>query len=199
MHRARLLAMSFSETQEQILDAAMDVIVRDGLDSTSMRAVAEEAEVSLGLLSYHFEGKEKLIVAAFQRATERLIQLIDDRMAEAGDDPRDRVKAALRSWFDPEFSDVQHLEMWLAIWAVSRTNDEVAATERDLYDRCAAQLNAAIADVDPSLSPDKVGRRVTDLLALQNGLWINWNRWADDEALERGLKLCETIAFGDVK
>ena len=86
--------MSFSETQEQILDAAMDVIVRDGLDSTSMRAVAEEAEVSLGLLSYHFEGKEKLIVAAFQRATERLIQLIDDRMAEAGDDPRDRVKAA---------------------------------------------------------------------------------------------------------
>ena len=80
--------MHFSETQEQILDAAMDVIVRDGLDSTSMRAVAEEADVSLGLLSYHFEGKEKLVVAAFQRATERLMQLIDDRMAEAGDDPR---------------------------------------------------------------------------------------------------------------
>lgn len=191
--------MSFSETQEQILDAAMDVIVRDGLDSTSMRAVAEEAEVSLGLLSYHFEGKEKLVVAAFQRATERLIQLIDDRMAAAGDDPRDRVKAALRSWFDPEFSDAQHLEMWLAIWAVSRTNEEVAVAERDLYDRCAAQLNAAIKDVDRSLSPDAVSRRVTDLLALQNGLWINWNRWADDEALERGLKLCEAIAFGDLK
>ena len=130
--------MHFSETQEQILDAAMDVIVRDGLDSTSMRAVAAEADVSLGLLSYHFEGKEKLVVAAFQRATERLMQLIDDRMAEAGDDPRARVKAALRSWFDPEFSDPHHLEMWLAIWAVSRTNDEVAVAERDLYDRCAA-------------------------------------------------------------
>ena len=190
--------MHFSETQEQILDAAMDVIVRDGLDSTSMRAVAEEADVSLGLLSYHFEGKEKLVVAAFQRATERLMQLIADRMAEVGDDPRARVKAALRSWFDPEFSDPQHLEMWLAIWAVSRTNDEVAAAERDLYDRCAAQLNAAIKDVDRSLSPDAVGRRTTDVLALQNGLWINWNRWADEAALERGLQLCESIAFGDV-
>ena len=38
----------------------------------------------------------------------------------------------------------------------------------------------------------------TDVLALQNGLWINWNRWADEDALERGLQLCESIAFGDV-
>ena len=119
------------DSQEQILDATMQVIVREGLDSTSMRAVAEEADVSLGLLSYHFEGKEQLIVAAFRRATERLITLIDDEMAAAGDDPLDRLRAALRSWFDPSFSDAQHLEMWLAIWAVSRTNDEDAAA-RDL-------------------------------------------------------------------
>ena len=134
-----------------------------------------------------------------QRVRERAAVLMADVAGWGADDPRDRVKAALRSWFDPSFSDVQHLEMWLAIWAVSRTNEEVAAAERDLYDQCAGQLNAAIADVDSSLSPDKVSRRVTDLLALQNGLWINWNRWADDEALERGLKLCEAIAFGDLQ
>ena len=198
MHRARLTAVSFSETQEQILDATMQVIVREGLDSTSMRAVAEEADVSLGLLSYHFEGKEQLIVAAFRRATERLITLIDDEMAAAGDDPLDRLRAALRSWFDPSFSDAQHLEMWLAIWAVSRTNDEVAAVERDLYDQCAGQLNAAVADIDRTLSPDAVSHRVTDLLALQNGLWINWNRWRDADALERGLRTCEAIATGAV-
>ena len=193
------IPVSFSETQEQILDATMQVIVRDGLDSTSMRAVAEQAEVSLGLLSYHFDGKEQLVVAAFQRATERLMNLIDEEMSAAGDDPRARLRAALQSWFDPSFSDPQHLEMWLAIWAVSRTNDEVAAVERDLYDRCAAQLASAIADVDPSLSPDGASRRTTDLLALQNGLWINWNRWGDRDALERGLRLCEAIAFGEVE
>ena len=89
--------MSFSETQEQILDAAMEVIVRDGLDSTSMRAVAEEAEVSLGLLSYHFDGKENLVVAAFQRAADQLITHTTERIAEAGPDPRERIRAALRS------------------------------------------------------------------------------------------------------
>lgn len=189
--------MSFSETQEQILDAAMEVIVRDGLDSTSMRAVAEEAEVSLGLLSYHFDGKENLVVAAFQRAADQLIDHTSRRIEEAGTDPRERIRAALRSWFDPEFSDLEYLEIWTAIWAVGRTNNEVAAAERDLYERSADLLRDAISDARPSLSPDAVSRRVTDVIALQNGLWINWNRWADRDALERGLGRCEAIAFED--
>jgi len=189
--------VSLSETQEQILDAAVEVIVRDGLDSTSMRAVAEEADVSLGLLSYHFDGKENLVVAAFQRAADQLIEHTSNLIAEAGSDPRNRIRAALRSWFDPEFSDLEHLEIWAAIWAVGRTNDEVAAAERDLYERGADLLRDAISDAHPSLSPDAVSRRVTDVIALQNGLWINWNRWADREALERGLSRCETIALED--
>lgn len=187
--------MSFSETQEQILDATMEVIVRDGLDSTSMRAVAEEADVSLGLLSYHFDGKENLVVSAFQRAADQLIDHTSRRIDGAGTDPRERIRAALRSWFEPEFSDLEHLEIWTAIWAVGRTNDGVAAAERDFYERSADLLRDAISDAHPSLSPDAVSRRVTDVIALQNGLWINWNRWADREALERGLGRCEAIAF----
>lgn len=189
--------MSFSDTQEQILDAAMQVIVRDGLDSTSMRAVAEEAEVSLGLLSYHFDGKENLVVAAFRRATERMMARTVMLVAEAGADPRARVRAALRAVFDPEFSDLEHLELWITTWAVGRTNDAVAAAERDFYEQCADRFRDAISDASPTLSPDVVSRRVTDLIAVQNGLWINWNRWGDREALERGLDLCEAIAFGE--
>ena len=49
--------------------AVQSVIVRDGVRGTSMRQVAQEADVSLGLLSYHFDGKDSLIVAAFERAT----------------------------------------------------------------------------------------------------------------------------------
>ena len=108
-----------------------------------------------------------------------------------------RVRAALRAWFDPEFSDLEHLEIWIAIWAVGRTNDDVAAAERDLYEQCADLLRDAISDAQPALSPDSVSRRVTDVIALQNGLWINWNRWGDRDALERGLRRCEAIAFGE--
>ena len=118
-------------------------------------------------------------------------------VAEAGADPRARVRAALRAVFDPEFSDLEHLELWITTWAVGRTNDAVAAAERDFYEQCADRFRDAISDASPTLSPDVVSRRVTDLIAVQNGLWINWNRWGDREALERGLDLCEAIAFGE--
>ena len=72
--------MSSDDTQEQILDAVQAVIVRDGVRGASMRQVAQQADVSLGLLSYHFDGKEQLVVAAFQRATERLMDLIGKAM-----------------------------------------------------------------------------------------------------------------------
>lgn len=188
--------MAFTETQEQILDATMQIIVRDGLEETSMRAVAEEAEVSLGLLSYHFEGKENLIVSAFQRAADRLMEITQELLDAAGDDPRARVQAGLRSFFDDELSDVDHLETWLAMWAVARTNDEVSLAALDLYERHAEVLRDAIRRNDASVPEEIVRQRTTDVIAFQNGLWLNWTRWGNRESLERGLTLCEAIAFG---
>ncbi|NCG37757.1 MAG: TetR family transcriptional regulator [Actinobacteria bacterium] len=188
--------MAFTETQEQILDAAMQIIVRDGLEETSMRAVAEEAEVSLGLLSYHFEGKENLIVSAFRRAADRLMEITRELLDAAGDDPRARIQAGLRPFFDDELSDVGHLEIWLAMWAVARTNDDVALAEQDLYERHAEVLRDAIRSADESLPEDIVRQRTTDVIALQNGLWLNWTRWGNPESLERGLARCESIALG---
>ena len=59
--------MTLTETQEAILDAVQSVIVREGVGGASMRQVAETADVSLGLLSYHFDDKDSLIAAAFKR------------------------------------------------------------------------------------------------------------------------------------
>ncbi len=194
---ATLIGVAFTETQEQILDAAMQIIVRDGLEETSMRAVAEEADVSLGLLSYHFQGKENMVVAAFQRAADRLMEVTADHMEAAGDDPRARLQASLRSFFDDEFSGLDHHEILLAIWAVARTNDEVAVAELDLYERHAEVIRDAIRRADPSLDEDTVRERTTDVIAFQNGLWLNWTRWSNPVSLERGLARCEAIALGE--
>ena len=63
------------DSQEQSLDAVAEVIVRDGVRGASMRTVAQEAGVSLGLLSYHFTDKSSLITAAYARAADRLLLL----------------------------------------------------------------------------------------------------------------------------
>ncbi len=191
--------MSFTESQEQILEATMQVIVRDGMDAASMRAVAEEADVSLGLLSYHFDDKENLIVAAFQLATERLLELTAERLDAAGEDPLERAKAAARAFFDGEFQSSEFLALWIAIWGVSRTNTEVAAIEFDLHQRYKDLIAAALAAADPDASEETIEQRAVDLGALQNGLWLNWTRFENRPDLERGLARCEAIALGQVR
>ena len=188
--------MTLSETQEQILSSTMDIIVREGLAKVSMRAVAQEAEVSLGLLSYHFEDKDNLILSAFRRASERLIAVADERMVSAGGDPQAQITMTLRAIMDPEFLGLEQYAIWLTIWAAARTKPEVAKAEREFYDRLASQLFSAIAAACPEISAEQARDRTTDVMAFLNGLWINQARWGDDTALQRGLRRCEAMALG---
>ncbi len=190
-------SMSLSESQEQILDAAMSCISRDGIDGASMRSVAKEADVSLGLLSYHFDGKQDLIKAAFQLATDRVFDV-----AVAAIDPDDgaaeQVRAFVLGAFHDDFLADDYLSMRIVLWAIARTDPTIAEVEEALYLRYTDRLAGLIAASDPELSVAAARARATDVVVTQNGLWLNWARHHDTGDLERGLRLCERLALGDV-
>jgi TetR/AcrR family transcriptional repressor of bet genes len=186
--------MTTSDTQDQILDAVQSVIVRDGVRGASMRQVAQEADVSLGLLSYHFDGKESLIFAAFERASTTLLEASVDAAAEVtGAD--DKVVAFLRGSFADEFLDSDYLRVRVSLWAVSLTDVELAKVDAMYYENYAALLRQLISLARPRLDERQVIARGTDVIALSNGLWLDWARYQSAEDLERGLLLCESIAL----
>ncbi len=188
--------MALTETQEQILDAAMNCIVRDGVEGASMRSVAREADVSLGLLSYHFDDKRTLIVAAFQLATDRLFAASLETL-EGLEDPDDRVRAYIRNAFTSEFLTADYLALRLALWAISRTDPLIAEAESKHERRYTSQLAALIRAARPSVGKREADNRATDVIVNQNGLWLNWARYQKKADLERGLARCEAIAWGD--
>ena len=57
------------EREKRILDAAAELIIRQGYDKTTMSDVAEEAGVSRGIVYLHFENKDKLFEALVYRET----------------------------------------------------------------------------------------------------------------------------------
>lgn len=187
--------MELTATQEQILDAAMSCIGRDGIDAASMRNVAREADVSLGLLSYHFDDKRALIVAAFELSTSRLFNASVVSLIDV-DGPEERVRAYIRGAFRGEFLDPQYLALRLALWAISRTDPEIETVERHLYERYADQMSDLIAVARPAISRRDARNRATDVIVTQNGLWLNWARHADRNDLDRGLARCDDIALG---
>ncbi|MBD5786675.1 TetR family transcriptional regulator [Cellulosimicrobium terreum] len=55
--------MSVEERRVQLVDAAMTIAVREGVEAVTIRGVAAEAGVSLGVVHYCFEDKDELLQA----------------------------------------------------------------------------------------------------------------------------------------
>ena len=67
-----------------IIDATLRIIGRDGIQGVSMRAVASEAAVPLGTVTYYFGDKDELLEAAFVRHSQRETARIVDAIARLG-------------------------------------------------------------------------------------------------------------------
>jgi AcrR family transcriptional regulator len=87
------------ERQERILDAVVGLLAQRGISAVSMRAVAREAGVSLGLVNYHYADKVSLVRAALHRIEEQDVALVEPDPAVPADD---RLRTALRRVADPE-------------------------------------------------------------------------------------------------
>jgi AcrR family transcriptional regulator len=84
-------------SRSRILRAALRLFARHGYDGTSIRMIADEAEISLGLLYHYFPGKQQLITALFEQSM-RDVQA-SFRAAEAAGSPADRIRALVRGAF----------------------------------------------------------------------------------------------------
>lgn len=70
-------AASEPNGRERLIEAAVTLFGRDGFEATSVRAVADEAGVSWGLIRFYFGSKEGLL----QAAEERVVTGYLDRIA----------------------------------------------------------------------------------------------------------------------
>ncbi|MFD8545720.1 TetR/AcrR family transcriptional regulator [Streptomyces sp. NPDC059649] len=87
-----------AERRAQIAEALVRVAGRRGLHAVGMRDVAAEAGVSLRLVQYYFETKEKLLLHGLEHLTARFGERVAARARSAGtapEDPRAAVESLL--------------------------------------------------------------------------------------------------------
>jgi AcrR family transcriptional regulator len=73
------------QTRAAILEAALDMFRERGYEQTTMRAIAERAEVALGNAYYYFHSKEHLIQAFYSRTHEEHMTASDAVLAKERD------------------------------------------------------------------------------------------------------------------
>ncbi|MFG2182003.1 TetR/AcrR family transcriptional regulator [Streptomyces abikoensis] len=80
-----------AERRTEIAEALLRVAGHRGLHAVRMRDVAAEAGVSLRLVQYYFETKEKLLLYGLEHLTERFGERVAARLRAAGDAPGPRA------------------------------------------------------------------------------------------------------------
>ncbi len=87
------MARPAGDSREKILNAARDLFGEKGVDATSIRAIARQAGVNLGMIHYFFQTKDNLVDAVLERYFKNVGAALESVPADA--DPRQRLAAAI--------------------------------------------------------------------------------------------------------
>lgn len=183
-----MVYVAAAERRTQMVAAARVVLARDGVASTSLRAVAAEAGVPLGTMQYAFRSKELLLRAVI----EDVVQEIADILKNTADRERG-IAHAIRQGLTTFWSELvsghaklQMMQYELSLYS-QRTpgQEDLARRQYQLYAEAVAewcQASAEAAGETCALPFDQLARLIVggiDGLILQSIC-------APDEARSRG-------------
>lgn len=161
-HRAR---------RQQIAEALWRLTARDGLEGVSLRQVAAEAGISMGLVQHYFTTKDEMLRFALEAVSERAAERIGQRASELNDPdrPRSLVHALLVEMLP--LDEERRLEAQVAFAFMARASVRPGIAERLRVD--AVRLEEFLAEqirsarVDQVLAPEV---EAASLLAIVDGL-----------------------------
>lgn len=80
------------ERRQQIVDALLPVMAERGYEGASIQAIARRAGLAPGLIHYHFESKQQILLEAVRQLT-ALFERRFQALAAAAATPRERLRA----------------------------------------------------------------------------------------------------------
>ncbi|KOS55986.1 TetR/AcrR family transcriptional regulator [Rhodococcus rhodochrous] len=162
-------AVRANSRRRQILIAAAKVMQRTGFHQMSMQALADEANVSVGLLYKYFGNKEEILLATITAILDAFRDQLEPAMAAAGPDPVERLAAGIRRFV--EIVD-ENLDAVALTYRESRTLDPTGREKlKRLEIATSAPLRAVLTEgIDAGImNPVDVDLMVFDLVLLAHG------------------------------
>lgn len=173
----------------QLIEATIETIARQGYSRTTLTEVARTAGLSHGLVNFHFETKEKLLVEVLLYLAEEYRANWTQAMAAAGPSAPEQLHAMLAADFTPALCTPSRLSAWCAFWGEAQGRplyQEKCGSNDEEYNRVLEALCARMnAEHGYAHDPARTARvlRVTT-----EGVWL------DMMTLQRPYDAAEALA-----
>ncbi|TJV40810.1 MAG: transcriptional regulator BetI [Mesorhizobium sp.] len=172
----------------QLIEATIDSLAKRGYAETTMAHVADGAGLSRGIVNFHFESKEKLLIATLQHMYDEYSVHWRASLQKAGDDPARQLQQLVWADFDRSICNKRKLAAWLAFWgeAKSRPTYQALSSSRDNYyqqvfiDLCTTLKHSGSYAYEPQAM-------ALALSAMLEGLWLRLMMGTEDTTRETAL------------
>lgn len=133
--------------RDGILQAAVELIARDGFDGVRIADIASRAGVSTGLVHYHFTGRERLLTEALAYSLTRAEARLETRAQHSErDTPVQRLADLIDFGLPLTHDDVLECRLWSELEMRSTGSGELTAALTELRRRILEPFVAAVED-----------------------------------------------------
>lgn len=137
--------MSYDERRMSVARAAWRVIVREGLDRTSMRAIAQELGSSTGVVTHYFRDKEELILFALEKVFENTLEIMQTR--GKGWQGIERLEQMIFAALPIDATDKDDWKVWVAFLGYSIGREHLVREHQKRYDLLRQIICQELADL----------------------------------------------------
>lgn len=179
----------------QLVEAAIRIALRDGLDNTTIRRIATEAGVSLGTVHYCFDNKRALLEAVVESLLDRHVDVSGFDLPE-NLSPPEAIKHAFRFYWSISGAEVQRQRLIYELVSYLVRQDEhsqqlaqqiFASNYQIVYGFI--ELFKHQWEVDLGLPSDVIARMT---IAMTDGVALAWLADGNDE---RALEVLDSFAL----
>jgi AcrR family transcriptional regulator len=132
-----------SSTRDRLIEAAFRVVARDGLETASVKTIAAEADITPGLVHYHFTSKEAVIEAALRHGLEDYLARCNARRAAMP--PHRQIETFFLAMRDIDEADREFFKVRLALASRAMTHAGLAETMAEINTAIVAELAMVFA------------------------------------------------------
>ena len=140
--------------KEALIRATLSLMAEAGPSAATVRAIADEAGISQGMIRHYFSTKAELVNAAYEVYMADQIAATD---VAGGGTARGRLARIVRASLTPPVIDPRAISLWAGFIHMVRRDPAMRATHRKSYLRFRDRLEDVIGEALAEAGPHGVG------------------------------------------
>lgn len=160
---------------QQLIDATQEVLAEKGIAGATMAMITSRAELSMGIVSLHFQSKENLLKSTLRYLSEEIsdtyIAIFNDHTLSA----IDRLQGIVNTWFDSTIATPIKIATWFAFFGDAHYRNIYREIAKDLDDDRVDAIVSLCAEIIAEGGYEDVDASsvAISIECLCDGLWIN--------------------------